>query len=439
MGGMATAESYVLAIGTKKGLWLATSPDRKDWSLSGPHFLMSEVPSIGIDTRDGRTRILVGVRSEHWGPTVFHSDDLGETWNEPEQGAIRFPEGTDAALERVWQIHPDAESRPGVVWAGCEPISVWKSTDGGEHFELNRGLWDHPHRSEWGAGYGGAAAHSIVVDHTGEKVHVAMSTGGVYRSLDGGSSWEPRNKGISAYFMPDPNPEFGQCVHKIAADAAVDGRLYAQNHHGVYRSDDDAENWESIADGLPADFGFVMLTHPAAGRHRLGDPAQGGRRDGSRRRANSRSTGPTTPARPGSGWTPGCPKRNSTPCFGTPPALTRQSRPACTSAPAAAASTPAPTRARHFAEVASHLPDVLCVRAAAVSAAASVPLSGGVRRRREAPESRGRDQCGAAQCAPAAGRRAVLPDCARRHGGDGGGGAGRGDRGVPGAVEAVAG
>jgi hypothetical protein len=165
---MATAESYVLAIGTKKGLWLATSPDRKDWSLSGPHFLMSEVPSIGIDTRDGRTRILVGVRSEHWGPTVFHSDDLGETWNEPEQGAIRFPEGTDAALERVWQIHPDAESRPGVVWAGCEPISVWKSTDGGEHFELNRGLWDHPHRGEWGAGYGGAAAHSIVVDQTGE-------------------------------------------------------------------------------------------------------------------------------------------------------------------------------------------------------------------------------------------------------------------------------
>ena len=279
MGGMATAESYVLAIGTKKGLWLATSPDRKDWSLSGPHFLMSEVPSIGIDTRDGRTRILVGVRSEHWGPTVFHSDDLGETWNEPEEGAIRFPEGTDAALERVWQIHPDAESRPGVVWAGCEPISVWKSTDGGEHFELNRGLWDHPHRGEWGAGYGGAAAHSIVVDHTGEKVHVAMSTGGVYRSLDGGSSWEPRNKGISAYFMPDPNPEFGQCVHKIAADAAVDGRLYAQNHHGVYRSDDDAENWESIAEGLPADFGFVMLTHPAPGRHRLGDPAQGGRRE----------------------------------------------------------------------------------------------------------------------------------------------------------------
>jgi hypothetical protein len=259
---MATAASFVLAIGTKKGLWLATSEDRQRWSFSGPHFLMSEIPSIGIDTRDGRTRIMVGVRSEHWGPTVAHSDDLGATWSEPEKGAITFPEDTGAAVERIWQIYPDAESRPGVVWAGAEPISVWKSTDGGEHFELNRGLWDHPHRSEWGAGYGGAAAHSIVVNAAGDNVHIAMSTGGVYRSLDGGTSWEPRNRGISAYFMPDPNPEFGQCVHKIAADAGVEGRLYAQNHHGVYRTDDNGENWNSIAEGLPADFGFVMLTHP---------------------------------------------------------------------------------------------------------------------------------------------------------------------------------
>ncbi len=264
----ATGETVVVAIGTKKGLWLATSRDRATWSLSQPHFLMHEIPSIAIDTRGDRTRILVGVRSEHWGPTVAHSDDLGATWTEPDNGAIRFAEDTGAALERVWQIHPDTDDRPGVVWAGAEPISVWKSTDGGEHFELNRGLWDHPHRKDWGAGYGGAAAHSIVVGAADEDtVHVAMSTGGVYRSKDGGTTWEARNTGISAYFMPDPHPEFGQCVHKIAADAAVPGRLYAQNHHGVYRTDDDAETWKSIADGLPSDFGFVMLTHPRdAGR-----------------------------------------------------------------------------------------------------------------------------------------------------------------------------
>ena len=99
-----------------------------------------------------------------------------------------------------------------------------------------------------------------------ETLHVAMSTGGVYRSDDGGTSWQPRNKGISAYFMPDPDPEFGQCVHKVARDAVDPDRLFAQNHHGVYTSADRGDSWQSIAEGLPADFGFVMLTHP----HRSG-------------------------------------------------------------------------------------------------------------------------------------------------------------------------
>ncbi|WP_113716326.1 WD40/YVTN/BNR-like repeat-containing protein [Arthrobacter dokdonensis] len=255
--------TYLLAVGTKKGLWLGTSADRANYTFTGPHFLMHEIPSVGIDTRNNHTRILVGVRSEHWGPTVAHSDDLGETWTEPENGAITFPPDTDAALERVWQIQPDTEDRAGVVWAGCEPISVWKSTDGGEHFELNRGLWDHPHRSEWGAGFGGAAAHTVLPSPADPNtIHIAMSTGGVYRSTDAGSSWEPRNKGISAGFMPDAEPEFGQCVHKVARDPNVPETLYAQNHHGVYRTDDNGDTWNSIAEGLPTDFGFTMLTHP---------------------------------------------------------------------------------------------------------------------------------------------------------------------------------
>ncbi|MEA5457099.1 exo-alpha-sialidase [Sinomonas sp. JGH33] len=256
--------AYLLAIGTKKGLWLARSTDRRSWDVSQPHFLMQEIPAIGIDTRGGRTRLLVGVRSEHFGPTVVHSDDLGASWNEPDRASIAFDEGDGAAVERIWQILPDAEGRPGVVWAGAQPISVWKSTDGGETFELNRALWEHPDKGEWGAGYGGAAAHSIVPDSRDPGlVHIAMSTGGVYRSRDGGASWERASKGISAYFLPDPEPEIGQCVHKISADP--DGRLYAQNHRGVFRSDNQGEQWVSIADGLPADFGFVMLTHPRRG------------------------------------------------------------------------------------------------------------------------------------------------------------------------------
>ncbi|WP_396157182.1 WD40/YVTN/BNR-like repeat-containing protein [Arthrobacter sp.] len=265
MSPMTQTEETVLAIGTRKGLWLARSKDRADWSLSGPFFLMNEVASVALDTRTSPPRILAGLLSEHWGPTVVISDDLGETWTEPEDGAIAFPTGTGESLGRIWQLQPDSAERPGVVWAGCEPISVWKSTDGGSSFELNRGLWDHPHRADWGAGYGGAAAHTVLPSPADDTVHVAISSGGVYRSDDGGDSWQARNQGISAYFLPDPNPEFGQCVHKVARDAETPGRLYAQNHHGVYRSDDSGETWISIADGLPADFGFVMLSHPRTG------------------------------------------------------------------------------------------------------------------------------------------------------------------------------
>ncbi|GAA1270673.1 WD40/YVTN/BNR-like repeat-containing protein [Arthrobacter pascens] len=371
MGFMATPETYLLAIGTKKGLWLATSQDRRQWSFSGPHFLMSEIPSIGIDTRDGRTRIMVGVRSEHWGPTVAHSDDLGATWTEPEQGAIKFPEGTDAAVERIWQIHPDAESRPGVVWAGAEPISVWKSTDGGQHFELNRGLWDHPHRSEWGAGYGGAAAHSIVVNPSGDNVHVAMSTGGVYRSLDGGTSWEPRNRGISAYFMPDPNPEFGQCVHKIAADAAVEGRLYAQNHHGVYRTDDNAESWQSIAEGLPADFGFVMLTHPRRAGTAWVVPLKA---DGERIPPEGKLAVHRTDDAGGT-WKrldAGLPQSEFNAVLRDAAAVDAAEPVGVYFGTRGGAVYASADEGETFAEVASHLPDVLCVRAAVVVDAAVV-------------------------------------------------------------------
>lgn len=260
----------VLAIGTRKGLWLARTDDAQGWSLTGPQFLMREIPAVGfVPAQPGPggedadlPRLLVGVRSEHWGPTVARSDDLGATWDETQEGSVRFPPDTQAALERVWQLHPDPQ-RPGVVWAGCEPTSLWRSDDNGETFALVRGLWEHPHRPAWAPGFGGAAVHTIITDPAdAARLLVAMSTGGVYASADGGASWAPSNSGISAYFMPDPNPEFGQCVHKVAVDAAGPARLYLQNHHGVYRSDDSGASWTSIADGLPSDFGFVALAHP---------------------------------------------------------------------------------------------------------------------------------------------------------------------------------
>ena len=149
-----------------------------------------------------------------------------------------------------------------MVWAGCEPTSLWRSTDGGASFELVRGLWDHPHRPQWAPGFGGAAVHTVLPDPASDRVLVAMSTGGVYASDDGSTRWSPSNTGISAYFLPDPQPEFGQCVHKVAAEPPGLTTLYAQNHHGVYRSDDGGSSWQSIADGLPSDFGFAVMAHP---------------------------------------------------------------------------------------------------------------------------------------------------------------------------------
>lgn len=364
---MAPADTVVLAIGTKKGLWLASSQDREHWSFTGPHFLMHEIPSIGIDTRDGRTRIMVGVRSEHWGPTVAHSDDLGATWTEPEHGAIQFPEDTGAALERVWQLQPDSAQRPGVVWAGCEPISVWKSTDGGEHFELNRGLWDHPHRKDWGAGFGGAAAHTVLPSPADQDtVHVAMSTGGVYRSTDGGQSWEPRNQGISARFNPDPFPEFGQCVHKIARDAEVEGRLFAQNHHGVYRSDDNADTWTSIAEGLPADFGFVMMTHPRRSGTAWVIPIKA---DGERIPPDGKLAVHRTDDA-GASWTrldAGLPEHEYNVVLRDAAAVDSAEPAGVYFGTRGGSVYASADEGGSFAEVISHLPDVLCVRAAVVA------------------------------------------------------------------------
>jgi hypothetical protein len=254
----------LLAIGTGKGLFLAHSDDeRQTWNVSGPHFPMTGVYAVGIDTRRDPVRLLAGVESSHFGPIVATSDDLGATWHEPDQRPIAFPEGSDTAVARVWQITPGPADQPDVVYASTEPQGLFRSTDGGETYRFVRGLWDHPHRPEWGAGFGGPAIHTILPHPNDPKrMLVAMSTGGVYRTDDGGETWEAGNTGIRAYFLPDEYPEFGQCVHKVARHPDRPDQFFAQNHHGVYRSDDGGASWVSIADGLPSDFGFAMVVHP---------------------------------------------------------------------------------------------------------------------------------------------------------------------------------
>lgn len=256
--------SVLLALGTAKGLFLARSEDdRKTWEVSGPHFAMTGVYGVCIDKRRPTPRLLAGVSSSHFGPTVATSDDLGESWQEPDHSPVAFPEDTGASVERVWQLTPGPPDQPDRVYAGTEPSALFVSDDGGANFKLVRPLWDHPHRERWAAGFGGQAIHTVLPHPRDPRaLMVAMSTGGVYRSADGGGSWSATNTGIQATFLPDRFPEFGQCVHKVARDAADPNRLYAQNHHGVYRSDDGGARWQSIADGLPTDFGFTMVAHP---------------------------------------------------------------------------------------------------------------------------------------------------------------------------------
>jgi len=255
--------STVLLVGTRKGLWIGRSDEsRVDWSWTGPHFSMEEVYSCMVDTRGETPRLLVGSSSSWLGPKVSRSEDLGETWQEAAESP-RFPEDLDVSVERVWQLTPG--SAPGVVFAGTEPGAVFRSEDGGDTFVLERGLWDHPQRPEWGAGFGGQAFHTVLPHPTDpDSVTAAISTGGVYQTRDGGASWTARNEGVMAGFLPEGQqfPEFGQCVHKVARHPDRPERMFLQNHGGVYRSDDEGGSWQSIADGLPSDFGFPMVVHP---------------------------------------------------------------------------------------------------------------------------------------------------------------------------------
>jgi hypothetical protein len=254
-----------IAIGTRKGLWTAYG-DASGWEVSQPLQHMAEFASVAWMPRgEGQPpRLLAGARSWFFGPTVMVSDDDGATWTEPEAGAVNFPAERETAVERVWTIEPDPRT-PDVVWAGCEPHSLWRSVDGGAHFTLNDALWDHPHRTEWHPGAGGGAVHTIRPRPDGSML-VALSTGGVYRSVDSDSDWTPANRGIRVDFQPEEYPEFNQCVHRIAVDSANPEQIYAQNHGGVYRSTDSGTSWVPIMAGLPdQNFGFVVMTHPTRG------------------------------------------------------------------------------------------------------------------------------------------------------------------------------
>jgi sortilin (neurotensin receptor 3) len=254
----------LVLVGTMKGAFLVRSNGaRARWEVGGPHFAGQAVYAMAYDGRAGRRRLWAGTGSMHWGAVLRSSDDMGKTWTNPEAANVRFPAESGVSLKQIWQVRPGRNEEPDMLYCGVEPAALFESRDAGATWTLNQGLFDHPHRPLWQPGGGGLCLHTIVPDAANRRrLLVAISSGGCYRTDDGGRTWQPRNQGVRADFLPDKNPEFGQCVHKVVQHPARPERLFLQNHWGLYRSDDAGDSWRDIANGVPSDFGFAMAIHP---------------------------------------------------------------------------------------------------------------------------------------------------------------------------------
>jgi photosystem II stability/assembly factor-like uncharacterized protein len=259
------ADRVILSIGTKKGLFVAEgSKNRKKFKLRGPFGAGVAVYSTLIDTR-GTPSIYASSCNAFFGMKVLRSTDLGKSFKET-KSAPAFAKDDGRALINIWSLEPGDGKKE--LWCGVEPASLFHSEDNGNSWEMIDAISNHPHARKWHPGTGGLCMHTILRDKN--RIHLGISTGGHYISEDGGQTFSASNSGVGAGFVPDPYPEFGQCVHKIVAHKDAPGRLYMQNHGGwpdrpgigVLRSDDHGHTWHSIADGLPSDFGFPIAVHP---------------------------------------------------------------------------------------------------------------------------------------------------------------------------------
>jgi hypothetical protein len=250
----------VLLAGTKKALFVLRSDEsRQRWTLEGPHLEGWSVYHAILDPRDSVLHACTN--HEVYGATVHRSRDLGKTWERAEK--LGLPEESELKLERTWHVEPGHVDEPGTLWLGAAPGVLFRSDDGGATWEVVEGLLTHPTRERWHPGAGGMCCHSIQLDPADVKrLHIGISAAGVFRTDDAGEHWTPANSGTAADFLPDPYPELGQCVHKLLR-CADSPRLWQQNHCGVYRSDDGGDSWERLdGNGLPSGFGFALALHP---------------------------------------------------------------------------------------------------------------------------------------------------------------------------------
>ena len=287
-------------VGTKKGAFILTSDGtRENWSVAGPHFAGWEIYHVKGSPVDP-DRIYASQTSDWFGQVIQRSNDGGVTWEQPGSGS-KLPEsppssedgepmpqgksnmfvydtseetgkpltthqwydGTQHPWEfaRVWHLEPSLTD-PDAVYAGVEDAALFRTADGGRTWHELAGLRGHDTGADWSPGAGGMCLHTILLDPADpERIYVAISAAGSFRTLDGGKTWATINRGLSSSFMPDPNADIGHCVHRLAMHPSNPDRLFMQKHWDVMRSDDAGANWYEISGNLPSDFGFPIEVH----------------------------------------------------------------------------------------------------------------------------------------------------------------------------------
>ena len=246
----------LLLVGTRKGLFLIRGTGN-GWELEGPQLAGWAINHAVADPRDGS--FYACSNSWVYGGCVHRSSDGGATWERSE--GLGLPEASGMKLAATWHVEPGHASQPGTLWLGGDPGVLFRSDDSGSTWQANEAILEHPTRERWSPGAGGLITHSIALDRENpNRLWIGISAAGVFRSEDGGATFEPANSGTEACFFPDDRfPEVGQCVHKLLVHPARPERLWQQNHCGVYRSDNAGASWERLDEnGLPSRFGFAL-------------------------------------------------------------------------------------------------------------------------------------------------------------------------------------
>jgi len=273
-------------VGTKKGAFILTSDGkRQKWTVNGPHFAGWEMYHLKGSPADP-DRIYASQTSGWFGQVIQRSDDGGKTWATPDGAPVptpgEFPKGASNKFvyegdvgthkwydgtqhpwefKRVWHLEPSLTD-PDTVYAGVEDAAIFKTTDGGKTWHELSSL-RKAKGSLWQPGAGGMAVHTILLDpKNADRIYIAISAAGAFRTDDGGKTWRPINKGLkSPYELPDPDAEVGHCVHRIAMHPSRPGVLFMQKHWDVLRSDNAGDMWTDVGGNLPSDFGFPIDVH----------------------------------------------------------------------------------------------------------------------------------------------------------------------------------